>query len=63
MVGCGRRYHPRGAGGLPLRIKKTSDMAKMISPTGQTIRASSSVKKEISGVRIDCGRSAMKSLK
>ncbi len=61
LVRCGRRYHPRGAIGLPLRINKTSDMANMSSPTGQTIRASSSAKKEISGTRIGCGRSAMKS--
>jgi hypothetical protein len=58
-----RRYHPHGAVGLPLRIKKTSDMANTSSPTGQTIRASSSAKKEISGTRIGCGRSAMKSAK
>jgi hypothetical protein len=55
--------HPRGAIGLPLRINKTSDMAKMSSPTGQTIRASSSAKNEISGARIGFGRSAMKSAK
>jgi hypothetical protein len=63
LVRCGRRYHLRGAGGLPFRIKKNSDMAKMSSPTGHTIRASSSAKKEISGTRIGCGRSAMKSAK
>jgi hypothetical protein len=63
LLRCGRRYHARGAVGLPLRIKKTSDMANMTSPKGQTIRASTSAKKEISGTRVGCGRSAMKSAK
>jgi len=57
----GRSYHARGASGLPLRMKKNSDIANMSSPIGQAIRASSSTKNERSGVSIDCGRSAMKS--
>src|SRR5437868_1343782 len=63
LVRCGSRYHAGGAVRLPLRINKTSDMANMSSPTGQTIRANSSAKKEISGTRIGCGRSATKSAK
>jgi len=63
LIGCGRFAIMRGLVGLPLRIKNTRDIANSSSPTGQMIRASSSAKNEISGPRIDCGRSAMKSSK
>ena len=62
-VRYGRRYHARGGVCVPLRINKISDMANRSSPMGQMIRATSSAKNEISGVRIGCGRSAMKSAK
>jgi hypothetical protein len=61
MVRCGRRYHPRGAGGLPLRIKKTSDMDDQSDRTND--QSQQFGEKEISGAVIGCGRSAMKSLK
>jgi hypothetical protein len=49
---AGRRNCARGADGLPLRIKETSDMARMSSLKGHAIRASSSPKKDTSGTRI-----------